>query len=184
MKRCAQCHEKLGLGVRFRNFWNGRWWVHLRFCSAHCEACYEMQRLNHRRRPRLWSRLLVRSLRALIAPPPASKLRHYPGLNLRRSRSRDCRRGRSEQSIRDALSRAPPSWPMVLGHWVTPDRRGERTHKTRDAAAPAGQRVLVWTTQYATLPSVREAACRTVKQGVRWVAHRQGRPSRSFGPDQ
>ena len=28
MKRCALCHGKLGLGVRYRNLWNGRWWVH------------------------------------------------------------------------------------------------------------------------------------------------------------
>jgi len=27
MKRCAQCHGKLGLGVRSRNLWNGRWWA-------------------------------------------------------------------------------------------------------------------------------------------------------------
>ena len=33
MKRCAQCHRKLGLGVRSRNLWNGRWRVHTRFCS-------------------------------------------------------------------------------------------------------------------------------------------------------
>jgi hypothetical protein len=32
MKRCALCHGKLGLGVRYRNLWNGRWWVHTRFC--------------------------------------------------------------------------------------------------------------------------------------------------------
>ena len=39
MKRCAQCNGKLGLGVRARNLWNGRWWiVHVRFCSTHCEA--------------------------------------------------------------------------------------------------------------------------------------------------
>jgi hypothetical protein len=25
MKRCALCHGKLGLGVRYRNLWNGRW---------------------------------------------------------------------------------------------------------------------------------------------------------------
>jgi hypothetical protein len=29
MKRCAQCHGKLGLGVRSRNLWNGRWWIHV-----------------------------------------------------------------------------------------------------------------------------------------------------------
>src|SRR5262249_39944228 len=40
MKRCVQCHRKLGLGVRSRNFWDGRWWVHTRFCSAHCELVY------------------------------------------------------------------------------------------------------------------------------------------------
>jgi hypothetical protein len=42
MKRCAQCHGRLGLGVRSRNLWNGRWWVHVRFCSTHCEALYEL----------------------------------------------------------------------------------------------------------------------------------------------
>src|SRR5215475_6048201 len=36
MKRCAQCHGKLGLGVRSRNLWNGRWWNHVRYCSTHC----------------------------------------------------------------------------------------------------------------------------------------------------
>jgi hypothetical protein len=38
MKRCAQCHGKLGLGVRSRNVWSGRWWVHVLYCSAHCKA--------------------------------------------------------------------------------------------------------------------------------------------------
>jgi hypothetical protein len=44
MKICAQCHGKLGLGVRARNIWDGRWWVHVRFCSTHCEALYELER--------------------------------------------------------------------------------------------------------------------------------------------
>jgi hypothetical protein len=44
MKRCAQCHGRLGLGVRTRNWWNGRWWIHTRFCSAHCEHIYEHER--------------------------------------------------------------------------------------------------------------------------------------------
>jgi hypothetical protein len=44
MKRCAQCHGKLGLGVRSRNLWNGRWWVHVRYCSTHCEARHELER--------------------------------------------------------------------------------------------------------------------------------------------
>jgi hypothetical protein len=43
MKKCAQCNGKLGLGVRFRNLWNGRWWVHLRFCSSYCEKLYELE---------------------------------------------------------------------------------------------------------------------------------------------
>jgi hypothetical protein len=44
MKWCAQCHGKLGLGVRSRNVGNGRWRVHVRFCSAHCEAVHELER--------------------------------------------------------------------------------------------------------------------------------------------
>ena len=44
MKRCGQCQGKLGLGVRSRNLWNGRWWAHVRFCSTHCEARYELER--------------------------------------------------------------------------------------------------------------------------------------------
>jgi hypothetical protein len=31
-------------GVRSRNLWNGGWWVHVRFCSTHCEALYELER--------------------------------------------------------------------------------------------------------------------------------------------
>jgi len=49
MKRCAQCHGKLGLGVRSRNLWNGRWWIHVRYCSARCEARHELER---RERPK------------------------------------------------------------------------------------------------------------------------------------
>src|SRR5262249_25664663 len=48
MKRCAQCHGKLGLGVRSRNVWNGRWWVHVRYCSTHCEALHELERYDAR----------------------------------------------------------------------------------------------------------------------------------------
>jgi hypothetical protein len=42
-KKCAQCHGRLGLGVRFRNLWSGHGWVHLRFCSARCESTYELE---------------------------------------------------------------------------------------------------------------------------------------------
>ena len=48
MKRCAWCHGRLGLGVRSRNFWNGLWWLHVHFCSSHCEAFYEVQQCNAR----------------------------------------------------------------------------------------------------------------------------------------
>ena len=44
MKRCAPCLRRLGLGARFRNMWSGRWWVHVRFCSARCAAIYEVKR--------------------------------------------------------------------------------------------------------------------------------------------
>jgi len=48
MKRCAQCHGKLGLGLHSRKVWNGRWWVQVRYCSAHCEAHHELERYNAR----------------------------------------------------------------------------------------------------------------------------------------
>jgi len=48
MKRCAQCHGKLGLGARSRNVWNGRWWVHVVYCSTHCEALHELERYDAR----------------------------------------------------------------------------------------------------------------------------------------
>ena len=61
MKRCAQCYGKLGLGVRFRNLWNGRWWVHHRFCSAHCEGLYELERYEADARHR-WHSFLTRGI--------------------------------------------------------------------------------------------------------------------------
>jgi hypothetical protein len=42
-KRCANCSGRLGLGMTFRNLWNGRWRVHLRFCSAICQHNYELE---------------------------------------------------------------------------------------------------------------------------------------------
>jgi hypothetical protein len=44
MKRCARCHGKLGLGVRSRNVWSGRWWIRVLYCSTHCEALHESER--------------------------------------------------------------------------------------------------------------------------------------------
>ena len=66
MKRCAQCHGKLGLGTRFRNLWNGWWWAHLRFCSAHCERFYQLERLP---RGDLRGKGFVESLRHGKNPP-------------------------------------------------------------------------------------------------------------------
>jgi hypothetical protein len=43
---CFQCGRKLALGERFRNLWNGEWWLRLRFCSSLCENNYELE---HRR---------------------------------------------------------------------------------------------------------------------------------------
>src|SRR5262249_49577776 len=54
MKRCAQCHGKLGLGVRSSNLWNGRWWAHTRFCSAHCEGKCELERYNANAKQHRW----------------------------------------------------------------------------------------------------------------------------------
>lgn len=42
-KLCAQCHCRLGLGVRFRNYWSGFGWKHLRFCSSYCQSVYETE---------------------------------------------------------------------------------------------------------------------------------------------
>lgn len=54
-KHCCECGEKLGLGVRFRNLWNGTTWLHLRFCSAVCEAHNEFLRRNASKRDRWFS---------------------------------------------------------------------------------------------------------------------------------
>jgi hypothetical protein len=61
MKKCAQCNGKLGLGVRFRNWWNGQWWVHLRFCSRYCEALYELEQAETNAKNR-WHSFLARSV--------------------------------------------------------------------------------------------------------------------------
>jgi hypothetical protein len=49
-RRCTECGGKLGLGVRFRNLWDGFSWVHLRFCSSACEAQNETTRRSARDR--------------------------------------------------------------------------------------------------------------------------------------
>ena len=69
MKRCALCRGRLGLGARFRNIWNGRWWVHVRFCSVRCEGVYEVTR-NEAAKHRRWHTFLAggNSLSKLIGP--------------------------------------------------------------------------------------------------------------------
>jgi hypothetical protein len=37
--------------------WNGHWWVHVRFCSTHCEALHELERYDAT--ARRWRTLLV-----------------------------------------------------------------------------------------------------------------------------
>ena len=75
MKRCAQCHGKLGLGVRSRNVWNGRWWVHVLYCSTHCEALRELERYDAR---------VKRERHALM--PRSAELTEYPcGISLKYS---------------------------------------------------------------------------------------------------
>src|SRR5262244_1637910 len=69
MKRCALCHGRLGLGARFRNICNGRWWVRVRFCSVRCEGIYEVIR-NEAAKQHRWHTFLAagNSLSKLIGP--------------------------------------------------------------------------------------------------------------------
>jgi len=53
--RCSECGRKLGLGIRFRNLWDGVEWVHLRFCGARCEQHNEHFRRNANREERWFS---------------------------------------------------------------------------------------------------------------------------------
>jgi hypothetical protein len=80
MKRCAQCHGRLGLGVRFRNIWNGHWWVHLRFCSTQCERLYELYETEASARDRWYSFLasrgrLLEAMDRVTSPPPGQGVR-------------------------------------------------------------------------------------------------------------
>src|SRR5262249_55592790 len=76
MKRCALCHGRLGLGARFRNIWNGRWWVPVRFCSVRCEGIYEVIR-NEAAKQHRWHTFLAggNSLSKLIGPATNSASR-------------------------------------------------------------------------------------------------------------
>jgi hypothetical protein len=57
--RCAVCKKKVGLGVRFRNLWNGFGWTHVRFCGAKCEKRFEQDKKDAVLRLR-WNRYLAR----------------------------------------------------------------------------------------------------------------------------
>ena len=52
---CAECGGRLGLGIRFRNLWNGFGWFHLRFCSARGEERNEYVRRSNNREERWYS---------------------------------------------------------------------------------------------------------------------------------
>jgi hypothetical protein len=52
VKTCFQCQGKLGLAIRARNVWNGRWWwSHVYFCSARCEDRYELEQSEANAKP-------------------------------------------------------------------------------------------------------------------------------------
>ena len=52
VKTCFQCQGKLGLAIRARNLWNGRWWwSHVYFCSARCEDRYELEQSEANAKP-------------------------------------------------------------------------------------------------------------------------------------
>jgi hypothetical protein len=57
VKTCFQCQGKLGLAIRARNLWNGRWWSHVYFCSARCEDRYGLEQSEANAKPR-WRELL------------------------------------------------------------------------------------------------------------------------------
>lgn len=59
-QRCAVCKKKVGLGVRFRNLWNGFGWTHVRFCGGRCEERFEREKRGTMVRLR-WQQYLARS---------------------------------------------------------------------------------------------------------------------------
>jgi hypothetical protein len=66
MKTCAQCHGRLGLGLRSRNVWTGQWWVHLRFCSSRCEARHQSERHDAKTAPPGFFHHRTRKARRLV----------------------------------------------------------------------------------------------------------------------
>lgn len=63
MKRCAHCNSRLGLGVRFENYFVSflLGWAHKRFCGARCNELYN-ERIKEERR--------ALSYRAWLLPRP------------------------------------------------------------------------------------------------------------------
>jgi hypothetical protein len=70
MKRCAWCQGQLGLGVRSRNLWDGRWWIHVRYCSTHCEALHELERRERQTIGTPPGRASLLSKKCLLSWPP------------------------------------------------------------------------------------------------------------------
>jgi hypothetical protein len=74
MKISAQCHGKLGLGVRARKVWNGRWWVYLAFVRPDVKRFIRLERrdaMNEKRAPR------DKATAASAAAPVARWRSHY-----------------------------------------------------------------------------------------------------------
>jgi hypothetical protein len=93
MKKCAQCHGKLGLGARSRNVWNGRWWVHVVYCSTHTTPAPNLAgthsylaAVRETDRMPLWHLLEV-----LMTLQKAKSIARHLGLTLRTVRSGDFR---------------------------------------------------------------------------------------------
>ncbi len=118
MKKCAQCHGKLGLGICCRNLWNGRWWAHTRFCSARCEGNYELERYNANAKQHRWY---------------TAELTCLPGTRPSGSKSR-------QPVVRDSLLPDLPNGPNFLGSLFEPQAPPkrqflERTPSVRRRAA-------------------------------------------------
>lgn len=51
---CAQCGHRLGLGVRFLNYFQDTAWVHKRFCSNYCADLFDQAQRVATQRARRW----------------------------------------------------------------------------------------------------------------------------------
>lgn len=56
--RCAQCGGKLGLGVRFKRYFDNWSWTHKRFCSNFCAHMYDQEVHIAKQKQRAWIKFL------------------------------------------------------------------------------------------------------------------------------